>query len=58
MRLDDVFAELDRERQGRLARRLLGEGARQVFLTAARADELPPGVGLPVWTMVAGKVKQ
>jgi DNA replication and repair protein RecF len=54
--LDDVFAELDRERQGRLARRLLGEGERQVFLTAARADELPPGLGLPVWTIVAGKV--
>jgi DNA replication and repair protein RecF len=54
--LDDVFAELDRERQGRLARRLLGEGERQVFLTAPRADELPPGLELPVWTMVGGKV--
>ena len=55
--LDDVFAELDRERQGRLARRLLGEGERQVFLTAARPDELPPGLELPVWTVVAGTVK-
>ena len=41
--LDDVFAELDRERQERLARRLLGRGERQVFITAPRRDELPAG---------------
>jgi DNA replication and repair protein RecF len=56
--LDDVFAELDRERQRRLARRLLGEGSRQVFVTAPRPDELPPELGLPVWTVDAGRVKQ
>ena len=56
--LDDVFAELDRERQRRLARRLLGEGSRQVFVTAPRPDELPPDLALPVWTMDAGRVVQ
>ncbi len=52
--LDDVFAELDRERQGRLARRLLGDGARQVFLTAPRRDELPPELELEIWEVHAG----
>ena len=56
--LDDVFAELDRERQRRLARRLLGEGSRQVFVTAPRPDELPPDLALPVWTMDGGRVEQ
>ena len=54
--LDDVFAELDRERQTRLARRLLGAGERQVFLTATRPDELPPEVDLPRWGIREGKV--
>jgi DNA replication and repair protein RecF len=39
--LDDVFAELDRERQERLAARLLAGGAPQTFITAPREDELP-----------------
>ena len=54
--LDDVFAELDRERQRRLAVRLLGSGERQVFLTAPRADELPPDLRLPVWQVERGRV--
>jgi len=54
--LDDVFAELDRERQRRLAVRLLGSGERQVFLTAPRADELPPDLRLPVWQGERGRV--
>jgi DNA replication and repair protein RecF len=54
--LDDVFAAFDRERQRRLARRLLEVPGRQVFLTAPRTDELPPDLALPVWRMVAGKV--
>ena len=54
--LDDVFAELDRERQQRLAERLLGLGERQVFLTSPRADELPPGLDLPVWRVHQGRV--
>jgi DNA replication and repair protein RecF len=54
--LDDVFAELDRERQTRLALRLLGSEDRQVFVTSPRSDELPPNLGLPVWVMEGGRV--
>jgi DNA replication and repair protein RecF len=54
--LDDVFAAFDRERQQRLARRLLAVPGRQVFLTAPREDELPPDLGLPVWRMHAGRI--
>jgi DNA replication and repair protein RecF len=55
--LDDVFAELDRERQSRLALRLLGVGERQVFVTSPRRDELPPNLELPVWVMESGRIK-
>lgn len=54
--LDDVFAAFDRERQRRLARRLLETPGRQVFLTAPRQDELPPDLGLPVWRVECGRV--
>jgi DNA replication and repair protein RecF len=54
--LDDVFAELDRDRQRRLARRVFGDDARQVFVTAPRRDELPPEADVPVWTLDAGRV--
>jgi DNA replication and repair protein RecF len=54
--LDDVFAELDRERQTRLALRLLGPESRQVFVTSPRADELPPNLELPVWKMDGGRI--
>jgi DNA replication and repair protein RecF len=54
--LDDVFAELDRERQSRLALRLLGSEERQVFVTSPRPDELPPNLGLPVWTVEGGRI--
>jgi DNA replication and repair protein RecF len=54
--LDDVFAELDRERQDRLAARLgIGDGC-QVFVTAPRVDELPPKLGLQVFEVVGGRV--
>lgn len=55
--LDDVFAELDAERQARLAERLLAEGTRQVFITAPRRDELPKGLTLPVWSVSQGVVQ-
>jgi DNA replication and repair protein RecF len=55
--LDDVFAELDRERQRRLASRLLESADRQVFLTAPRPDELPPDLRLPVWLVEGGRVR-
>jgi DNA replication and repair protein RecF len=54
--LDDVFAELDRERQSRLAVRLMGPGDRQVFVTSPRQDELPPNLELPVWMVDGGRV--
>ncbi|MEP7325227.1 MAG: DNA replication and repair protein RecF [Gemmatimonadota bacterium] len=54
--LDDVFAELDRERQQRLADRLGRAGERQVFLSSPRVDELPPNLELPVWTVKQGRI--
>ena len=54
--LDDVFAAFDRERQRRLARRLLDSPDRQVFLTAPRLDELPADLVMPVWRIEGGKV--
>jgi DNA replication and repair protein RecF len=55
--LDDVFAELDDERRQRLASRLLGPEQRQVFLTAPRAEELPRGLHLEVWSVTDGRVR-
>jgi DNA replication and repair protein RecF len=56
--LDDVFAELDRERQDRLAVRLIGPEGRQVFVTSPRRDELPEGLELPVWMVEDGRVTE
>ena len=56
--LDDVFAELDRERQTLLAVRLMGPVERQVFVTSPRRDELPPNLDLPVWTVENGRVSE
>jgi DNA replication and repair protein RecF len=55
--LDDVFAELDGERQSRLARRLLDSDERQVFITTPRRDELPSNLDLPVWVVEQGRVR-
>jgi DNA replication and repair protein RecF len=55
--LDDVFAELDRERQSRLAVRLMGPDDRQVFVTSPRRDELPPNLELPVWMVDNGRIQ-
>lgn len=54
--LDDVFAELDDDRQARLAARLAQGAERQVFVTAPRRDELPAALALEVLTMRAGRV--
>ena len=53
--LDDVFAELDGERQRRLATRLMRDGQRQLFVTAPRSDELPGQLELPRWEMNGGR---
>ena len=55
--LDDVFAELDRERQERLARRLLAQSERQIFLTSPREEELPSDLDLPVWRVQGGRIE-
>lgn len=55
--LDDVFAELDVERQRRLAGRLLGDERRQVLITAPRSDEVPQGLDLPTWRVSGGEVR-
>lgn len=55
--LDDVFAELDQERQRRLAARLFDGRAAQVLITAPREDELPPALALPVWRVAGGQVQ-
>lgn len=56
--LDDVFAELDRDRQSRIALRLMGPDNRQVFVTSPRRDELPPNLELPVWVVESGRVRE
>jgi DNA replication and repair protein RecF len=56
--LDDVFAELDRDRQSRLAVRLMGPEERQVFVTSPRPDELPPNLELPVWVVENGRISE
>lgn len=54
--LDDVFAELDRDRQARLAARVLAAEGRQLWVTAPRKDELPDTLDLPVWTVREGRL--
>ena len=54
--LDDVFAELDADRQARLAARLLAGGARQTFITSPREDELPEGFHLETLLVEEGRV--
>jgi len=56
--LDDVFAELDSDRQRRLAARLLEPGDRQIFITSPRRDELPANLDLPVWVVEDGRVRE
>lgn len=57
--LDDAFAELDGERQQRLARRILGpDRGGQVLITAPRSGELPGKIELPVWRMREGRVER
>jgi len=54
--LDDVFAELDAERQQRFARRLCRPPVAQAFITAPRGDELPAGLELEQWRVAEGRI--
>jgi DNA replication and repair protein RecF len=55
--VDDVFAELDHERQRRLARRLI-ERPGQRIVTAPRPEDIPAELDLPRWEMQDGMVRQ
>jgi DNA replication and repair protein RecF len=55
--LDDVFAELDRDRQARLAARLTGGGVRQALVSSPRREELPSELKLVVWEVAGGVVR-
>ena len=55
--LDDIFSELDGDRQRRLAARLVGDEMRQCFVSAPRLDELPSALTLPRWDVDAGRVR-
>jgi DNA replication and repair protein RecF len=52
--LDDVFAELDRERRHRLIEAALG--ADQVIITAAVAEEVPPELRAASFEVAPGAV--
>ncbi len=54
--LDDVFAELDDDRQARLAARLGRAPQCQIIVSAPRLDELPTGLALPVWRVERGRI--
>lgn len=53
--VDDVFAELDDDRQKRLALRLISRPGQRI-VTAPRADELPPELDLPRWSVQQGEI--
>ncbi|MGH7581656.1 MAG: DNA replication/repair protein RecF [Gemmatimonadales bacterium] len=54
--VDDVFAELDHDRQRRLALRLVARPGQRI-VTAPRADEIPRELELPVWSMHGGEIR-
>jgi DNA replication and repair protein RecF len=53
--MDDVFAELDRQRRARVAEAALA--AEQTIVTAAVAEELPAGLGPAVFQVEPGSVR-
>jgi DNA replication and repair protein RecF len=54
--MDDVFAELDRQRRDRVAEAALA--AEQTILTAAEAEELPPQLHAAVFHVEPGSVQR
>lgn len=55
--VDDVFAELDQDRQRRLASRLVSRPGQRI-VTAPRSEEIPPELDLPRWEVQHGRVRQ
>jgi DNA replication and repair protein RecF len=53
--LDDVFAELDRGRRGRVAE--VAAAAEQAVVTASVAEELPPGLEAAVFHVEPGAIR-
>ena len=53
--VDDVFAELDHDRQRRLAMRLVARPGQRI-VTAPRAEELPAELDLPRWDVQHGMI--
>ncbi len=55
--VDDVFAELDHDRQRRLATRLVSRPGQRI-VTAPRSEEIPPELDLPRWDVQHGMIRQ
>ncbi|MGH7592266.1 MAG: DNA replication/repair protein RecF [Gemmatimonadales bacterium] len=55
--VDDVFAELDHERQRRLATRLVSRPGQRI-VTAPRAEDIPRELDLPRWEVQDGMIRQ
>ena len=55
--VDDVFAELDHDRQRRLATRLVSRPGQRI-VTAPRAEEIPRELDLPRWEVQDGMIRQ
>jgi DNA replication and repair protein RecF len=55
--VDDVFAELDHDRQRRLATRLVSRPGQRV-VTAPRSEEIPAELDLPRWDVQHGMIRQ
>lgn len=55
--VDDIFAELDHERQRRLGLRLVARPGQRI-VTAPRAEEIPAELDLPRWELQDGMIRQ
>jgi len=55
--VDDVFAELDHDRQRRLATRLVSRPGQRI-VTAPRSEEIPRELELPRWEVQEGMIRQ
>lgn len=55
--VDDVFAELDHDRQRRLATRLVSRPGQRI-VTAPRAEDIPRELELPRWEVQDGMIRQ